>query len=160
MENFAIWLNRNDAVGLCDDLNEYNILLNHYSSKTKMSIDRKYIFSDLSALLFRLVMDVVSDRILPDFKNNSSKQSYLSYNERIDSCTIILNESLQYSADNRLKHQIIELMINMIESVIRNNTTDYYRDSWGAHHEISRLSDEDLQQKANMIDRLMKMATK
>ena len=86
-------------------------------------------------------MTIVSMTILLEYGVNGSKRAYSEFAGKTDNCISIMQKTIDLcNDDDDSDVQLYEQCIEMVETLIKHNSSDMIMDRWGAYKETPRLS--------------------
>lgn len=160
-ERFTKWPDDEESDGFCSDLREIANAIDMYIAETGMTVNRNDVFSNVALIVKTSMNVVVTTKILLEYKIDGSRSAYRTFVERTDYCTQILEKTADLCDDDDSSDvQIYELIISMLEAVIRCNSSDFICDRWGAYKETPRLSDYEISSKQSKINELRNKISK
>lgn len=158
---FVKWPDDEESKGFCNDLQEISESISWYIIESGMTIDRNRVFSDVGQMVSLTINAALMTKIGPEYKNDSSRSAYRTFVERIDYCALILEKTADLcDNDDSSDVKIYEVIISMLETVIRCNSSDLIEDKWGVFKNIPRLSNYEVESKQSKINELKNKVSK
>lgn len=151
-DRFEKWPDYDEARGFKNDLDEIAEAVSIYIEQTKKKIDKNRVFENVSTIV-QLCMSLASMTILLEYRANGTRRAYSAFKDKVDNCIDIMKKTIDLCDDDDDSDvQLYEKSIDMLEMLIKQNTTDQVQNRWGAFINTPRLSDSEvsrIQQKIN-----------
>ena len=133
-----------ESRGFKDDLDELSKAASLYAEQTNLKVNRNLVFSNVASIV-RLCMTIVSMTILLEYRVDGSKRAYSEFVTKTDNCIAIMQKTIDLCDDDDDSDvQLYGQCIEMVETLIKHNSSDMIIDRWGAYKETPRLSVSEL----------------